>query len=221
MYFVYLLLTLTSVFPYLEWTDLNHLPEIYSVDGSFTYEELADTTHMQKILEHDHFSIKKNSEFTYIAIRSNSFTILNAYIIDPEYLKVFHASAALGEINYESTGTMYRTESEAFEWIYRDPTSWGDDLHPNGVTSIHDFYARFGWMSNTYSMGSYREYEMIIDNAHFNKSSKLVLSFSSTIDGERAVRFFKDGEITSITGDSEVDLQLHNGNVEQRISVMK
>ncbi|MBO6795449.1 MAG: hypothetical protein JJ895_16205 [Balneolaceae bacterium] len=214
MYFAYLLLLLASIFSFRNWTDLNQLPDIYSIDGSITYAELADTTHMQKTMEHDHFVIKQNAAFTYIAIRSNSFTILNAYIIDPEFLKVFHASAALGEINYEVVEDAYQTESEAFEWIYRDPTSWGDEIHPNGVTSITDFYKRFGWMSNTYSMGSYREYEMIIDNAHFGENSQLALSFSSTIEGDRAVRFYINNEPATITGDYDSDLQLHNGNVQ-------
>lgn len=205
-------------FQYPIWNDLKSAGEKYQIDGSFSVSEVTDTTDFQTITNSSFYVVKKSDKFTYIAARSNGFTILNTYLIDADSFKIMHASAALGQVDYWRSGDEFITESDSFQWIYRDPSTW-DEKHPDGVDSIEEFYERFGWMANTWTMGSYREYEMLISNQHFTESTKLIVSFSAKKDDQNQVLFYLDGEETSITGDLEGDKLLHNGYLKSPIKL--
>lgn len=201
-----------------EWNALDQLAKKYQIDGSISGLEIRDTTAFQEISRSTFHVIKRSEEFTYIGIRSNNSTILNAYLINPDSFKIFHASAALGEVGYQREKENFTTKSEAFEWIYRDPNSW-DEKHPEGADSIESFYERFGWMASTWTMGSYREFEMLISNQHFSDQSKLVVSFSAVREEQYQILFFLDGEEISLTGDDELDKSLHNGYLKSLIQL--
>ena len=200
------------------WTSLQHLPENYSIDGSVSIHEIRDTTYMREVSRSPLYVVKKSTDFTYIGIRSNNFTILNAYLVNNDSLKILHASAALGQADYKRSGQQLTTPTKNFEWIYRDPASW-DEKHPNGVDTIEEFYERFGWMANTWTMGSYREFEMVISNQHFDKNTQLVVSFGSLKEDAYGIRFYLNGEEISLTGTPANDKSLHDGYLINPISL--
>ncbi|WP_370088637.1 WD40/YVTN/BNR-like repeat-containing protein [Ekhidna sp.] len=200
------------------WTSLEELDLKYQIDGSISGLEIRDTAAFKQISRSTFHVIKRSKEFTYIGIRSNNSTILNAYLINADSFKVFHASAALGEVSYQREKQNFTTQSDEFEWIYRDPNSW-DEKHPEGANSIESFYDRFGWMASTWTMGSYREFEMLISNQHFADQSKLLVSFSAVRGEEYQTLFFLGGEEVSLTGDDELDKSLHNGYLKSPVQI--
>ena len=195
------------------------LPEGYAIDGSISVKEIRDTTFMKVSFKTRRFVIKKSKDFTYIAIRSNSSSILNAYVITDKKISVLHASAALGQIDLVREADQYVASKTAFDWIYRDPESW-DEKHPDGVDTIEAFYKRFEWMANTWHSGSYREIEMLIDNNLIDNNARLIISYTSIEDGEYAIRFKEGTNDISISGDEETDNDLHNGYIPQKISAI-
>lgn len=203
-------ITLHALSIFSPYTKLSELPDTYQIDGSISINELRDTIQMKEVSKTPLYLIKKTDKFTYIGIRSNNFTILNAYLVDSDSFKILHASAALGQVNYYRSENHFTTDSESFEWIYRDPNTW-DEKHPNGVDNIDSFYEQFGWMANTWTMGSYRDFEMLISNQHFSPSTKLFLSFGSIENDAYGIRFFYDGKQVSLTGIPADDKSLHDG----------
>ncbi|MEQ6166321.1 hypothetical protein AAOE16_03940 [Ekhidna sp. MALMAid0563] len=199
-----------------EWKSLETISDKYKIDGSISVREIVDTTLMKNVVKDRRFIIKKSEGFTYIGIKSNTSSILNAYLIDANKISVLHSSAALGQIDLVREDTTYRATKTEFDWIFRDPESW-DEMHPDGVDTIEKFYNRYGWMANTWNSGSYREVEMIIDNAHFTNNTRLIISYTSREDGEYGIRFKEGKNDVSISGDPEVDKQLHNGYIPEML----
>jgi hypothetical protein len=216
---IYILFTLTTVYAQDSWKDASKIPDKYKVDGSLSIREVTDTTQLKTIVNQQRFVIKKSSDFTYIAIRSNTNSMLNAYLIDPNKISVLHASAALGQMDFLKKNDEYIPTKTEFDWIYRDPEVW-DEKHPEGVDSLKDFYSLFGWTANTWNYGSYREVEMIINNAHFINETRLIISYTSIEDGEYAIRFFEGKNNVSISGDKETDMRLHNGHIPDKLIVI-
>lgn len=203
-----------------DFGDLSELPSSYIINGSLSVSEVTDTVGMQFLHKAPRYIIKKSEEFTYIAIRSNSGTILNAYLIDDQKIMILHASAALGQINMNYVDGVYKAEKTEFDWIYRDPNIW-DEKHPEGVDNIQEFYSQFGWTANTWTLGSYREFEMVIHNSLFSEDAELVISYTSMEDRERNIQFKKELEDSQLSGDIEIDNQIHNGYIPEEIELEK
>ncbi|MTI20696.1 hypothetical protein E1176_06655 [Fulvivirga sp. RKSG066] len=190
----------------------------YKIDGSITYGEIRDTSEFKYQLKHPHYIVKQNDVHTYLAVRSNSGTIMNAYILRHDGLKVFHASAALGQVAYVGSGDTLMTSVKEFDWVFRDSTVWSEP-HPEGVASLEAFFKRFGWVANVWSMGSYREYEKLLDNTLLSDEARLLVSFASMDDDIWEVKFYENGKQISLTGDAEIDKQVHNGYITQKIKI--
>ncbi|WP_424961369.1 hypothetical protein [Ekhidna sp.] len=201
------------------WKSIESIPKKYQIDGSYSGLEMLDTLEMKPAVTDNRFVIKKSKDFTYIAIRSNTSTILNAYIVNENEIKVLHASAALGQVDFKKEGDAFIPTQSSFDWIYRDPTAWGDELHPDGEQTLEGFYERFGWMASTWYMGSYRDFEMIIDNSHFEDNSRLLVSYTSMENNERSIRMKEGNNFASLTGNYETDVKLHNGNIPESINL--
>lgn len=197
------------------WKNIESISKSYRIDGSVSVKEITDTTAMKLVSKAKRYVVKKSKDFTYIAIRSNTSTILNAYIISPTKISILHASAALGQVDMVKQGDEYKPTQAEFDWIYRDPETW-DEKHPDGVDSIEAFYQRFGWLANTWHSGSYREFEMIISNTLI-QDDRLLISYSSIEEGERAIRFKEGTNDISISGSKETDDQLHNGYIPKSV----
>ncbi len=200
-----------------QWSPLDDIKQTYNIDGSIGVKEITDTSTMTTMHKADHYVIKRSDTHIYIGIRSNTSTILNTYLITTDTLKVLHASAALGEVNFIKNGKRYLPEKSAFDWIYRDPNAW-PEKHPDGVNTIEEFYDRFGWCANTWYSGSYREFEMIIDRKLAN-NARLVISYSSLENDTWGIRFKEGTENVSITGDKTIDDKLHNGYLPESIDL--
>lgn len=201
------------------WKNPDQLIEKYKIDGSLSVSEVTDTLLLKRTTNDPRYIIKKSEDFTYIAIRSNTSTILNAYVVSDKKIQVLHASAALGQIDLNKEGDLYKAEKTEFDWIFRDPNVW-DELHPEGVSTIDKFYEIYGWMANTWTFGSYREVEMLIDNSLIGEGDRLLISYTSNEDGTRAVRF-KDGTSdASLTGDPEADKKIHDGYIPGTIDLV-
>jgi hypothetical protein len=186
------------------------IPEKYVIDGSVSLKEVTDTSDMKLIHNKSRYIIKRSEAFTYIGIRSNTNTILNTYLVSPDVIKVLHASAAMGQLRLIKDDEKYVAESTEFDWIYRDPEFW-NEMHPDGVRTKKEFYERFGWVASTSSEGSYRDFEMIIHNSLFDSdNTQLIFSYSSVEKGVAKINFKQGSESTSLSGNSEIDLQIHN-----------
>ncbi|WP_416864784.1 MAG: hypothetical protein ACMVP2_19845 [Imperialibacter sp.] len=200
------------------WTNLNLLGDLYTIDGYISAREVLDTTQMQYDIKSHKFFIKKSQHFTYIAIRSNTSSILNTYLVSEDVITVLHASAALGQIDFVKHHHTFKPLKTEFDWIYRDPVAW-QEQHEDGVDTIQEFYNLFGWMANTWHSGSYREMEMIIDNTLMDENTKIVISYTSKEDELYGIRFKIGTEDTSLSGDESIDNQLHNGYIPATINL--
>ncbi len=200
------------------WTNLHFVGDLYNINGSISAQEVLDTTQMKYAVKSDRYLIKRSQYFTYIAIRSNTSSILNTYLINNDTIKVLHASAALGQIDFVKEYNTFKPLKTEFDWIYRDPVAW-HEKHENGTDTIQEFYTLFGWMANTWHSGSYREVEMIIDNTFMDENTKIVISYTSKEDELYGIRFKIGTEDTSICGDESIDNQLHNGYIPATINL--
>ncbi len=201
------------------WKNPGQLAEKYKIDGSLSVSEVTDTLLLKRTINEPRYIIKKSEDFTYIAIRSNTSTILNAYVVSDEKIQVLHASAALGQIDLNKEGGRYKAEKTEFDWIFRDPNVW-DEMHPEGVNTIDKFFGIYGWMANTWTFGSYREVEMLIDNRLISEDDRLLISYTSKEDGTRAVRFKEGTADASLTGDPAADKRIHDGYIPETIDLV-
>jgi hypothetical protein len=194
-----------------------NLPEPFVLDGTISVAELRSKDAFPIVEEDDWVTIREKDNLVYIAVTSNQLTIISAFLVGFEQLKVLHASAALGEANYNRQGETWQPDRERFDWIYRDPLFWGDEKHPDGVDSPAAFFQKYGWTANTVGMGSAREMELVFDKTRVGPYARVVVSYTRK-DGESGELVLGPGE-QILTGDSARDLSIHNGELKKDLTM--
>lgn len=192
------------------------LSKPYLLDGSISVSEKNDTLLYDLLYENEFLFIKESQEHFYIGLHSDTKTIINAYYLGDDQVKVMHASASLGEINFNrNDSNEWVRDRDKWDWRYRDKDVWssyhGEDyLHQDPILDFETFYSTFGWVSNTVSFGSYRDMEMIISKEIVPNVQQLFISFDVSFDQDSTKVFSWPYPLRE---DSIEVLRIHQGGI--------
>ncbi len=193
------------------------LPSDYVLDGSVSHLEMMDTIQMTTYYEDENLVIREAKDRYYIGVRSNRKTILSAYYLAPDQLKVMHASGALGETNFLRTDEYWVKDRPKWDWRYRDTVIWGryhkeDYLHKDPIQDFETYYQTFGWVANTISFGSNREMELVISKDLVEDVTNFCVSYEfDTPAGVRTI--IAPGRPGGITQNDSLNALIHEGAI--------
>ncbi len=191
------------------------LPFDYKLDGAVSYLEELDTSLMELVYTDHRLMIKSGPDYYYLAVRSDTATILNAYIFSPNKVKVMHASGALGETNFTKEVNTWVKDRSRWDWRYRDTVIWGryhkkDYMHAQPIQDFGDYYCTFKWVANTISFGSRREMEMVVSKDLVQDLSDLRVTY--TIAGEDKVELVTGPAFAiGLTATDSINEIIHEG----------
>ncbi|MEQ6168241.1 hypothetical protein AAOE16_13690 [Ekhidna sp. MALMAid0563] len=217
--FGYLFLALNALFiscSNKEKSETNILSEPYLLDGSISVFEKNDTIFYDLLYEGHFLLIKENQEHFYIGVHSDIKTIMNVYHLGDDQIKIMHASASLGEINFDrNTSNEWVRDRDKWDWRYRDKQVWtnyhGEDyLHQDPIRDFETFYSTFGWVGSTVSFGSQREMEMVISKEKVHDLDQLVVSLDIRFD-EDSTHVYSWPFL--LTDDSLEVFKIHQGGI--------
>lgn len=191
------------------------LPFDYSLDGAISLLETYDTIQMNLYYSDDNLIIKETKDLYYVGVRSNTKTILNAYKISKDSIKIMHASASLGETNFLKIGEYWVKDPLKWDWRYRDTVVWGryhkqNYLHEHPLQDFSEYYEVFNWVANTVSFGSNREMEFVISKNILPDISSLLVTYQiKTSNGTRVIT--GPGLQSGITLSDSLNALIHEG----------
>jgi hypothetical protein len=122
-------------------------------DGEWTGAEQHDIGNGNKVF------LKRDNDVLHVALSSaNSPFWSHLYLSDGKRIKVMHASAALGSINYEADGSLWRTSDKSFVYELRDR-----EFTPETATKMDSYFSKNGWVSNNVNLGDKKTVEAKIN----------------------------------------------------------
>ena len=133
------------------------------LDGQVSKEETAQ---FEKLGQNENSQLSVTSTDQYLKINVTSDTLYVASLclcLDEKKTRVFHASAALGNVNYTLDSNEKWITNDKFDWKMRERSL---DAATNELRKAH--LKTYGWVSNTTGMGSRKAVEFI-----FKKSRSL------------------------------------------------
>ncbi len=192
--------------------------EIIKIDGSISYKEVSDTIKFKDLISTEHVLIRESKHNYYIAIHSNVFTMANIFIYDEkeEMVKNLHASASLGNVDYQKQGDFWQPIQAKFDWEFVDPQVREVFLKTNITDELFAFYKKNHWVASTVFLGAYRETEFLIAKKLFPDTSKILIVFTAKKDGKSQYSFWPNSA-TKLTQSKEMDQQVHFGYVPKNV----
>ncbi len=137
---------------------------IENLDGNIYLEELAN---YQEVVKTDKYSVYKkiDSDYIYLSIKSEEIYVASLCVEDKDQISILHASAALGKIDYQKSGSDWAT-TEDFSWGMRE-----GEMDEETIQKRIHYLEEFGWVANTMGMGEVGNTEFILKRSFFNESS--------------------------------------------------
>lgn len=214
-YIVLLLLTLGCNSGESDLSQPRFLPSDYSLDGSVSMLETYDSIQMKIYYSDENLIIKESKDSYYVGVKSNSKTILSAYKVSKDTIKVMHASASLGETNFLNIGDHWVKDRLKWDWRYRDTVVWGryhkrNYLHQHPIQDFNEYFQTYNWVANTVSFGSNREMEFVISKKMLPDITSLLVTYQvSTSNGIRVMAGPKPQ--SGITLSDSLNALIHEG----------
>lgn len=191
------------------------LPPDYSLNGSVSLLETNDTVQMSIYYSDENLLIKEAQNAYYVGVRSNCKTILSAYIISDDTIKIMHASASLGETNFVKNNDQWVKDRLKWDWRYRDTVVWGryhkkDFLHKQPIQDFNEYFQTFNWVANTVSFGSNREMEFVISKNILKDISSLLITYQLQTEKGIVVETGPSSQI-GLTSSDSLNALIHEG----------
>jgi hypothetical protein len=109
----------------------------------------------------------------------------------PEVVRVLHASAALGAVEYRPSGNIWSTLANGFVYGMRDTA-----LTEAAASARRAYLAEHGWVASTARMGGGRTQEFQIDLGRMPKGARIALGYYG-VAGQGSVLGWPDDLRTS------------------------
>lgn len=107
--------------------------------------------------------LKRDKADLYVALKgSKSPSWFHLYLSDGKHVKVMHASAALGAINYRIEGSLWRTNDKSFAYELRDR-----EFNAETAAKMDAYYLKNGWVANNVNLGDKKTTEARINLGGF------------------------------------------------------
>jgi hypothetical protein len=92
--------------------------------------------------------LKKKNEILYGVMTGGNKFWAHLYISDNSFIKVMHASAALGSVEYKRNNKVWVT-MDTFNYELRDTI-----YNSNTATKMSNYFSTYGWVANNNNLGS-------------------------------------------------------------------
>lgn len=145
--------------------------------------------------------LKEESDVLYVALVSTKKIWSHFYLSDGKRVKVMHASAALGAIEYNETDAVWLTKDRSFVYELRN-----NKFNEETSSAIASYYSKNGWVANNNNLGDGRTIE-----AKFNLSvfkPKFFACVIATVDQQLypfPVELNDDAVLTKLVQGNSVD----------------
>lgn len=126
-------------------------------DGEWSSAEQYDVGNNNKVM------LKRDKDVLYVALSgSTAPSWFHLYLSDGKSVKVMHASAALGAINYKVNGALWRTDDKSFVYELRDRQFTAET-----AAKMDGYYATNGWVASNVNLGDKKTTEAKINLSDF------------------------------------------------------
>lgn len=117
----------------------------------------------------------------------------------PEVVRILHASAALGAVEYRPSGNAWSTSASGFVYGMRDTA-----VTEAAASARRAYLAEHGWVASTARMGGGRTQEFQIDLGRMPKGARIALGFYG-LAGQGSVLGWPD-ELRPFDGCAAIEL---------------
>ena len=118
--------------------------------------------------------LKKSKNELYVAMVSGKKGWAHVYLYYNDTVRIFHASAALGEARYvKQKGVWHPVQS--FSWALREK-----DYNSELVKKQEDHYSKNGWVANNNNMGNGMVFEYKLKNSDINSTLSFACAMIET-----------------------------------------
>ena len=111
----------------------------------------------------------------YIAIESPSDGFTSLCLGSPESVRILHASAALGAVDYRERSGQWTPAQTSFTYAMRDPA-----LTAAAIADRQAYFVQHGWVASTARMGGGRVQEFRIDRTRLSPATRLAVAYYVT-----------------------------------------
>jgi len=102
--------------------------------------------------------LKLENDKLYVALNSPKSFWAHLYLSDGKRIKVMHASAALGAIEYKESNSIWLTNDKSFVYDLRDSKFTNET-----ASKMEAYYSRHRWVANNNNLGDRKTIEARID----------------------------------------------------------
>ena len=158
------------------------------------------------------YSITMNDSLIYLSIDSEQIEVASVCICDKTKITVYHASAALGQLEYEKQANGQYVTNQRFSWGLKNVLV-SEDIRKAQL----DYFKLNGWVANTMMMGNKGQTEFVFDRSRF-ESSDLRFAFglmpASNPEEIIAMPFYKNkgcASLSLVSGDPKSTYDFNPG----------
>lgn len=140
--------------------DWEQLDGIISNDEKIAFQKLGENGSSE-------ISIAKTVDYLKVNVSSDTMYVASLCLCtNTNKTMVLHASAALGNVNYDMDSNGSWNTTDSFDWQMRE-----SDMSEKTKQMRAEHLKKYGWVANTLGMGSRKQVEFIISKAFVNSSS--------------------------------------------------